>query len=275
MKLRCISVLGGAVCALIMQATLGTVAHAAPATLRSAPAAEVPASYLLVARAPAAGPYARGVDALRKGRYADAAKAFTAAIEQHDNVAAAYAGLGEAELAQRHYPAALRAYKATVARMPHNSLYQYRAAYAALYANDFHAAVQYASNYIRLRPRDPSGYRLRFLAYGGLRDRKNQARDAKVVARMQPHNASAQNDLGIALANNQQYGDAERAFTAAISLDRNNGLYYKNRGVTESLDKKYALAIQDLKKARSLIKEPTTRKNLDIVIASLEKQLHH
>jgi Tfp pilus assembly protein PilF len=254
----------GAVLLLAACALSLTVAHAAPIHSSSAAA---------VFRA-SSGPYQRALDDLHAGRYAQAEQGFRDAIKKHDHVFLAYAGLGAAAYAVHDYVTAFHAYQHAAALQPKNPLVEYRTAYCALYSNDYHSAVTYASNYIKLEPKDPSGYRLRFLAYGSLLDRKHQLQDARAEVKFAPRSADAHNDLGIALSNNREYAQAISEFNTAIRLAPSDPDYYQNRGQAEYQDKKLAAALADFERARALTKDPLKRKQLDTVIAYLKKQLH-
>jgi Flp pilus assembly protein TadD len=221
------------------------------------------------------GPYAAGLADLQARKYAAAETAFRQAIAKHDHVFASYVGLATAASDRHDYGTAYQAYRHAALMQPKNGSLQYQTAFSALYAEDYHAAVQFATRYIALRPKDWRGYHLRFLAYGDLLDRKHQVTDAAQVAKLQPHSASALNDLGIALANDGKYARSEKELTAAIKLDPTNPIYYSNRGQAEYQEKKLQAALRDFEKARALTKDKLRRKQLDAAIAYLRKQIHH
>lgn len=223
----------------------------------------------------ASGAYARGLVDLRRQRYAAAEKEFKAAIAHRDHLVQAYAGLGTAAIGLRDFITALNAYRHGAALSPRDPNFQYRASYSALYADDFHAAVKYATAYIHLRPKDPAGYHLRFLSYGNLLQAKEQLQDAHTEVTLQPKNASAYDDLGIALANSHQYKQAERILTQAIKLQPKNGLFWSNRGQAEYQNRQLVAALHDFQRALVLTTDPTRRKLLVTAISFLKKKTHH
>lgn len=217
--------------------------------------------------------FTRGTADLKIGNYHAAADQFRAAIKEKSHVAASYAGLGAAYAHLNQYPVAYQAYVDAARLEPSNPGYQYNAAYAALYTQNYHSAVTYATQLIKLQPKSPTGYHIRFLAYGSLLNAKGQAKDAEVVAHLSPHDPGAFNDLGIALSNENKYRDSVAAFSKAIALSPNNANYYINRGLAWNLDKQPRKALADLEKARSFSKNPTTIKKLDGAIKVLKKEI--
>jgi Flp pilus assembly protein TadD len=151
----------------------------------------------------------------------------------------------------------------------------YGAAYSALGSRSFHAAVQYATRFLRLQPKSYDGYHVRFLAYGNLLMPKQQVKDASMEVRLQPRNPDAYEDLGIAYVNNQKYAQARTVFTKAIKLHPGTFEYYSNRAAAEVYGKQPELAVKDLKKARSLAPNAATKQNLDRDIKAVEKQIQH
>lgn len=220
-------------------------------------------------------PYAAGQKDLHVGKYAAAEAAFRQAIRRHEHLAAAYAGLGAAALAHRDYSTAYSSYRHAASLAPKNADYQYGAGYAALYTDDFHGVERYTTAYIVLKPRDPRGYHLQFLAAGALLDPKLQIKDASAEARLLPHNAGSFNDLGIALANRKNYKRAIVAFDHAIRLNASVEQYYNNRGLAEFRAKEYAAALHDLQRARALSTNKVRRAQLAKAIAELRGLMHH
>lgn len=219
-------------------------------------------------------PYKAGQVDIRAHDYAGAAVQFQRAIDQHHNVAPAYAGLGTAELARGRYNAGYRAYKKALALSPKGASYLYGAAYGALYSGDFKGAVRYASQLLQAQPKNAMAYHLRMLAYGRLIMPKLQAHDAQQVARLEPGNAQAYNDLGIAYANTQHYKKSIVAFDHAIGLQPKTYSFYSNRGIVENQMKNSRAALADFEKARSLAPDAHTKLLLSQVIDNLKKQMH-
>lgn len=206
-------------------------------------------------------------------QYASAGVAFKKSISQGRRVADAYEGLGDADIGSRHYAAALSAYRHALALRPHDARLLYSTAYAALYTGKASSALGYANQYIHQRPRDANGYHLRFLVEGNLFRPKTQVADAQMVVRLRP-TADGWNDLGIAQANSGQSSKATVSFTRAIAMQSNVGSYYMNRAIAENISKHPQAALADLQKARSLIRNPTQKAQIDRAIAILKKKSH-
>lgn len=217
--------------------------------------------------------FAEGNADLHAHHYAAAIIAFRNAIIHHQHVSDAYIGLGTAALGLNNFATAYQAYRSAALLAPHNAAIVYYIAYAALHAQDYHGALTYATRYIQMKPNDVNGYHLRLLAYGHLYKPKAQIKDAQTIVRLQPHNAAAFNDLGIALGNDSQFVKSIAAFSKAIKLSPNNPSYYTNRAIAENLDKQPRLALQDLYTARSKTTDPVTRGRINLAIANLKKHL--
>lgn len=259
MKLRLLSLLGGACVGLF-----ALVPALAPPAFARQPATSAHSSA-----------YAQGQALMKVGKYGAAERAFRLAIKQNDHVVLAWQGVGNAAIGERHYGVAFSAFKHDAALQPGNSTYQYNAGYAALSANNYHQAVNYATIYIKLRPRDFRGYHLRFLAEGHLFDGKGQLNDATEEVRLRPRDAEALNDLGIGLANSHRFKAAIPVINRAIKLQPNNGDFYANRGLVEYELKQYPLALRDFKRAQALTHDTVRRRNLGAAIAALQKQIRH
>lgn len=218
--------------------------------------------------------YSGGRAELAKHNYAAAIASFNSAIAHHDHAASSYAGLGTAYFGTGNIAAGLKAYKRAVALEPQKAAFLYGAAYGSLYARDYHGAVRYAGNLMALKPSNPSGYHLQFLAYGGLLMHHQQVHDATMEVKLQPHNAYAYNDLGISLLNDHQYRRSISAFTHAIAIQGSTYSFYSNRAVAEAYDKQTMAAIHDFEKAKSLDRSPQTRRQIAADIKALQKQLH-
>jgi Flp pilus assembly protein TadD len=173
---------------------------------------------------------------------------------------------------QRRYHAAYSAFKKAAAQAPHVSGYLYGAASSALYAQDYKGAVRYASELIKLQPKNSAAYHVRMLAYGRLYMLKLHLKDARKVASLNPNDAEARDDLGIALANNRKYYQALAQFTRAIQLQPKNYRYYSNRALVENVIKQRKEAIADIRKALSLTNDPGLKKVLTDELTTLLKQ---
>jgi tetratricopeptide (TPR) repeat protein len=209
--------------------------------------------------------YKAGITELQGHNYAAAAKHFQQAITAHHHVADAYAGLGNADLRLGKYAAGYHAY-VTAARMaPANANAVYGAALGAYTSKQFVDSIRYATEYIHLRPRVAAGYHLRMLAYDSLAKPKPQLADAAAIARLEPHDAQAYNDLGIAYGNNQKYKQSLAAFARAISLEGTNYSFYFNRAVIENIMKRRSAALKDMSKAQALAPTSRTKKAIAAV----------
>jgi superkiller protein 3 len=224
------------------------------------------------AQSPAFDPYAAGRAALKRHDYKSAVRYFKMAIAHSENLIASEIGLGAAAFALGEAATSYRAYARAATLAPSNPQAVYGAADSAYEAHQYRAAVDYATSYIKLRPKEYAGYKVRFLAEGRLLDAKGQLRDARQLVKLFPHQAESFNDLGIALSNSGKFGSAIQAFTTAIKLLPNTVDYYINRAIAENLDRKPRLALADLETARRLAKDRATQRNLDKAISSLKKK---
>jgi tetratricopeptide (TPR) repeat protein len=222
-----------------------------------------------------AAPFAKARIYMQARDYQQAIQQFQLAIQRHQHVPDSYAGIGTADLELRKYAGSYRAYRAAARLQPANPAYLYYAAYSALYAQDFHGSVTYATRYLRLRPASPEGYHLRFLAYGQLLNRHKQLLDAQTYVRLRPKSADAQNDLGIALANNAKYVPAVQAFSRAIALKPSFAQYYIERATVENLNHQPTLVLRDLEKARALAGNTAEGRQLEQAISQYKKQMSH
>lgn len=216
-------------------------------------------------------PYRTGVNDLKGRNYQAAAQHFRQAISHHNNTAAAYAGLGNADLRMGKYTQGYRAYTKAATLQPGNANNVYGAALAAYTSKQYPDAIRYATQYINLKPGAAAGYHLRMLAYDSMAQPKPQLKDARQIVKVDPHDPQAYNDLGIAYGNNKKYPQAVAAFTRAISLDRTNYSFYFNRAVFENLTKHRVAALADMKKAESLAPTKQARQ----AIAALERRVQN
>ena len=211
---------------------------------------------------------------MKQHQYAKAAAEYRVAINRHDRLAVAYAGLGNAQFQLKKYPQAYLSYKQALKLAPKNLGVLYYTAYTALYANDYAGSKKYISQYIKVRRRDAAAYHIRFLAEGRLLDKTGQEQDASIVVQLQPHNADAFDDLGIALSNNNKYQQAKSAFTTAIKLKPGRWNFYKNRAIVENRLKQKSAFLADLKMAYRLAPPGVEKHNLKIVIEKIQGTKH-
>lgn len=272
MKFGSLLVMGGAV---LLTGCSSTALGKADPTPTPAASTPLPTRTASVAQArPAAhtgNSFADGQTDLKNGNYRAATTAFRAAIKTKQHVAAAYAGLGTAYVRLINYPVAYQAFRNASTLDPRNPAYLYNAAYTALYSQNYHVAITYATRFIHLRPTAPSGYHVRFLAYGSLLEPKKQIGDALTIIRLAPRQPDAYNDLGIAYANSRKYSDSIKAFTEAIKLDPTNLNYYTNRAIAENTANDPNAAIADFEKAKTLTSNKATLVRLNGAIAALKK----
>ncbi|MGH2449175.1 MAG: tetratricopeptide repeat protein [Chloroflexota bacterium] len=220
--------------------------------------------------------YQKGQAYLRTRHWSQALASFHTSIAHHQQVAASYAGIGEVEIGQGNFAASEKAYSNAAKNQPNHAVYLYDAAYAALYNHDYHVAVSEATAYIKQKPKQAAGYHLRFLAYGDLLNRKKQLADAATITRLQPSDAGAWNDLGIAQANDKHPQKSIKAFGQAVRLSPRNPSYYMNRGlVQEELLKNPKAALPDYEEARKLTTNKSSLQTLNKAIAALKGQIKH
>jgi tetratricopeptide (TPR) repeat protein len=280
MNSRLFCVLAGSVLLAGCGTTTSAVSHSTsvPATsaapsaqaTSTAPAAPTAAATQISSVDPK-NPYKAGMSDLKGRNYASAARHFQQAISRSENTANAYAGLGNADLRLGKYSAAYRAYSRAATAQPTNASAVYGAALSAYTSKEFPAAVQYASQYIQLKPRVPAGYHLRMLAYDSLARPKPQLKDAQMIVKIDRHDPQAYNDLGIAYGNNKKYPQAIAAFTRAIALDPRSYSFFFNRAVFENLMKNRAAALADMKKAQKLAPTSQTK----AAIAAFERRMQN
>jgi tetratricopeptide (TPR) repeat protein len=216
-----------------------------------------------------------GQSLLQAHRYREAQAAFRRAIAEKDHTAFSYAGLGTASIDLGDYVGGFKAYQQAVRLLPNNAAMNYYAAYAALDANAYTWTVTYAKRSLKLHPNYFPSYHLLFLAYGRLKDKKNQVTSARMEARLLPGSADSWNDLGIALGNDAQLRESITAFTRAIQMRPKYWAYYKNRAIIEVYNKQPNQAIADLQRAQALAPDPADKKLLAATITRLKKALHH
>jgi tetratricopeptide (TPR) repeat protein len=272
MNSRLLCVLTGSILLAGCGTTTATTQHPSPvpATATAIPAATTAATQISSVSEPK-DPYKAGVVEYKGHNYAVAAKRFQQAINAHRNVAAAYAGLGNAELRLGKYADGYHAFVKATNLAPKNPQYLYGAALGAYTVKQYPTTIQYASRFIHLEPKAASGYHLRMLAYSSLARAKPQLADARAIVRLAPRNAQAYNDLGIAYGNNKQYPQALAAFGRAIALSKKSYSFYFNRAVVENLIKEKAAALTDMKKAEALAPTSTSKQAIAAYARSMQQ----
>jgi tetratricopeptide (TPR) repeat protein len=217
----------------------------------------------------------KGTAYMRARNSRAARQQFVLSIKLHQRVADSYANLGSIALDERDAYDAFRDYQLAVRLGPNNPAYLYYAAYAALAAHDFNAAIPYVSRCLHLQPRNTAAYHLRFLAYGSLLNYRGQVRDARALVGLAPTSPVAYEDLGIALFNDRKVRQAIQAFTRAIQLQPKEVSYYINRAIAEQFSRQTDLVLRDLRTAKSLTKDPETRKQIEQAIARVINGAKH
>jgi tetratricopeptide (TPR) repeat protein len=213
--------------------------------------------------------FQKGAVYLKARNYTAAEEQFRLSITDKQRMPESYSGLGTALVGAGDYMSAYHAFKNAAALDPANASYYYHAGFAALYAGDYHAAVDYVNRYLRFRPRDVNAYHLRFEADAKLLQRAAQIRDARIEIYLAPRNPEVYNDLGIAYGNSGKYKFSEQALTRAIQLSPTTDRYYLDRAFVENLDHKQPAALRDLREANTLTSDPTTKKNTAEAIKNL------
>lgn len=234
----------------------------------------VPTAQLGPAPKPTAA-YAAGRAALKARKYAEAERDFQIAVAHSVNTAAASTLLGVSAAAVGDYATAYKGYTRASLLNPRDPGLVYGAAYSALNSRNYHASIDYAKQYISMRPKDVRGYHVKFLAEGHLLQAKQQLKDARAIVSLQPNNAESSNDLGIALGNREQYAASAVAFSRAIRMRPGYAPYYINRAIIENLNGKPKLALADLQTAERDSTDPTMRRNVGLAIANLKKRMYH
>lgn len=222
-----------------------------------------------------AGALAAGRAAMKARKYSAAERDFQIAVAHNQNTAEAATLLGVAASAAGDYAAAYKGYTRASLLDPKNPALVYGAAYSALNSQDYRAAIDYAKQYIGMRPHDVRGYHVRFLAESHLLEPKPQLADARAIVSLQPNSADSYNDLGIALGNGQKYPASIAAFSKAIQMRPGYAPYYSNRAIIENLAGQPRAALADLETARRDTTSPTLRHSLALAIASLKARMHH
>lgn len=248
-------------------ASQATNTHSATASATRVPTATKPAHVHVAA----GGPMQQGQSYMKQGDYADAQSSFIRATKQNPKSLVAYERLGMASLYNRDYKAAFAAFRKAAAMHPRNTAMLYYAAGAGLYAGDYASARKYVDRLLVIKPNYAAAYHVRLLIDANLLDRKAQLKDARAVARLQPKDPNAYNDLGLALANNTQPKAAYAAFTRAIKMQPNNWQYYKNRALTDGLLKNIAAEIKDAKRSLALATDPVVKKQLRDMLSHAQK----
>jgi tetratricopeptide (TPR) repeat protein len=213
----------------------------------------------------------QGQSYMKKGDYADAQSSFTRATKQSPQDLVAYQRLGMAALYNRDYKAAFAAFRKASAMHPRNTAMLYYAAGAGLYAGDYATARKYVDRLLAIKPNYAAAYHVRLLIDANLLDKKAQLKDARAVARLQPKDPNAYNDLGLALANNTRPKAAYAAFSRAIKMQPGNWQYYKNRAITDGLLKNIPAEIKDAKRSLALATDPVVKKQLRDMLSHAQK----
>jgi len=118
----------------------------------------------------AAKAYGKGVEALRKGNFAEAEQSFQSAISQYPDYAQAYSDLGEALEKQKKMPEAQAAFEKAVALSPKYLKPYAQLARLAISQQRFQDAVEITGRAVKLGALEfPSVYYYRALAYRQLR----------------------------------------------------------------------------------------------------------
>ena len=220
-----------------------------------------------------ASAFAQGEADLRAHQYAAAVQEFKKSIQLHQNTVQSYAGLGTAYFGMRQFSNSYNAFRTASDLQQTNADYAYKASLAALYASKNKASIAYATRFIHLQPRTFNGYHLRFVAYNNALLRKQLLPDASMEVKLEPRNASAHDDLGIAYSQNGKYAAGIAEYTRAIALQRTNYAFYVNRAVAENLNKQQAAAMHDLQLAYKYAPTAKARQNISLAMKSLAKAM--
>lgn len=119
---------------------------------------------------------------------------------------------------------------------------------AQMRLNNAKAAVDDASEIIRLAPGKPAGYAVRGQAYMALQQWDKALEDFGRLVKIAPKDAKAHALKGAALNNLRRYDEAISEFGSSIELDPNEGSVYVMRGGALMTAKKYDAAVGDISK---------------------------
>jgi tetratricopeptide (TPR) repeat protein len=114
---------------------------------------------------------------------------------------------------------------------------------------DSKKAIEYLSQAIRLDPNDALAYINRGIAYRNLKQYQQAINDYDQATRLDPSDADAYYNRGITYSHLKQYQHAIKDYDQAIQFDPGNAKAYNNRGVAYKDLKQYQQAINDYDQA--------------------------
>ena len=110
---------------------------------------------------------------------------------------------------------------------------------------DFDRAISDYSEAIQLDPMNAIALHNRGLAYANKSQNDEAITDYSEAIRLDPTNALALHNRGLAYANKRQYDEAIADYSEAIRLDPTNALALHNRGLAYANKREYDRAIAD------------------------------
>jgi len=120
---------------------------------------------------------------------------------------------------------------------------------AAVQARAYEDAVNYLTQFLQSQPQNALGNYNRAVAYYFLQNFTEAQRDATTAITNNPSYKEAYNIRGLINTSLQIYPDAISDFTSAINLDPNYGDAFMNRGLMHKIQNDYAMAISDFNSA--------------------------
>jgi len=120
---------------------------------------------------------------------------------------------------------------------------------AAVQARAYEDAVNYLTQFLQSDPQNTLGNYNRAVAYYFLQNFPEAQRDATTAITNNLNYKEAFNIRGLINTSMQLYQDAISDFTSAINLDPNYGDAFMNRGLVHKIQSDYAMAVSDFNSA--------------------------
>ena len=210
--------------------------------------------------------YNRGLACLEQGEYGLAIADYTEVIELNPQDAGAYHNRGLAYLRLGEYDQAIADCTEAIGLNPQDAgTYNIRGlAYAGqgnlayqeqwhLVAHagqeDYDKAIADYTTAIALNPQDADAYKNRGVAYCWRRDYDKAIADYTTAIALNPQDADAYKNRGVAYRGQKDYDKAIADHTTAIALNPQGADAYINRGLTYVLQEEYERAIEDVDEA--------------------------
>lgn len=161
---------------------------------------------------------AEGLPALDGAGVADAIRMLTDLIQSHPNMTAAYFTLGNIYANERRDREAADEYKEVTRRNPADSVALAAEVGALINASAYSEALTPARDYVRLKPRDPSGHVMLGTVYQQLGDYAKAEPELELGVARAPDNFEARYQLGLVLARMGKPDQALPQLQKAVAL---------------------------------------------------------